>query len=274
MILRRERGPASSSSSSRTPSPPPGLQVTHKAPRVAAGPGARAAAASRTEDASSSPPPRRPKRSRSPPSHLSSGSCAPPSSPRIMMVPEVAVPGRSKSPPIPSSRTSSAASRSCSSSSSSSSSSSTDLLPRGPLAPPAPEGAPACPTCGRLGLLKPDAIYFGEKLDSEVGKSAKRIFEECNAALIVGSSCRVSPAALLPVRLLKRGGIIVEVNPEGSLLSGLCAAKLRGPSAQVLPRLAQAMATLQQETVEKGAKEDSARNPASVPVSGSESLYD
>eukprot|EP00747_Dinoflagellata_sp_TGD_P139695 gnl/TRDRNA2_/TRDRNA2_175928_c3_seq8.p1 gnl/TRDRNA2_/TRDRNA2_175928_c3~~gnl/TRDRNA2_/TRDRNA2_175928_c3_seq8.p1 ORF type:complete len:230 (-),score=33.85 gnl/TRDRNA2_/TRDRNA2_175928_c3_seq8:205-894(-) len=229
MILRRERGPASSSSSSRTPSPPPGLQVTHKAPRVAAGPGARAAAASRTEDASSSPPPRRPKRSRSPPSHLSS---------------------------------------------SSSSSSSTDLLPRGPLAPPAPEGAPACPTCGRLGLLKPDAIYFGEKLDSEVGKSAKRIFEECNAALIVGSSCRVSPAALLPVRLLKRGGIIVEVNPEGSLLSGLCAAKLRGPSAQVLPRLAQAMATLQQETVEKGAKEDSARNPASVPVSGSESLYD
>lgn len=124
----------------------------------------------------------------------------------------------------------------------SSSSSSEDSLPRGSNAPPAPPGAPTCPECN--GLLKPDAIYFGENLNTKTLKHAKRLFSSCKAALIIGSTCKVAPASTLPVQLRSRGGKLVDVNPQGSRLSHLADSWLKGPSAEILPRLAKAVAEL------------------------------
>lgn len=125
-------------------------------------------------------------------------------------------------------------------SSSSSSSSSPDPLPRGEKSPVAPPGAPTCPSCD-IGLLKPDAVYFGEKLDSPTLKKAEKLFDTCDVALIVGSSCRVAPASVLPLVLRKKGGKLIDVNPKGSRISDIADVWLKGPSAEVLPRLARAV---------------------------------
>jgi len=131
---------------------------------------------------------------------------------------------------------SSSQSSSRSSSSTSSSSSSLDPLQRGESAPKAPPGAPCCPECG-VGLLKPDAIYFGEKLHSPTLQRAEQLFSQSRVALIVGSSCQVAPASVLPLALRRRGGKIVDVNPKGSRFSDIADVWLKGPSAEVLPEL-------------------------------------
>lgn len=138
-------------------------------------------------------------------------------------------------------RTSPSGSSARSSSSSSSSSSPSPEPWRGEKAPPVPKGAPTCPKCG-LGLLKPDAVYFGEKLDSSTLRNAERLFAKGKVALVVGSTCRVAPASILPVALRKRGGHLIDVNPVGSRVSKIADSWLRGPSADVLPRLVEALA--------------------------------
>lgn len=132
------------------------------------------------------------------------------------------------------------ASRSRAPSSSSSSSSSSGACPHGDRAPPAPPGAPTCPACG-TGLLKPDAIYFGERLVSSTLREAQRLFRHGEVALIIGSTCRVAPASILPLQLRQKGGKLVDINPQGSRLSPLADVWLKGRSADVLGRLAQAV---------------------------------
>merc|ERR1711933_406513 len=133
-------------------------------------------------------------------------------------------------------------SRRSESSSSSSSSDSDGRLPRGANAPVAPPGAPTCPACD--GLLKPDAVYFGENLNTKTLKCAKRLFSSCEVALVIGSTCKVAPASTLPLQLSRRGGKLLDINPQGSRLSHLADTWLEGSSAQVLPRLAKAVAEL------------------------------
>jgi len=115
---------------------------------------------------------------------------------------------------------------------------------RGVHSPPAPPGAPSCPSCG-VGLLKPDAVYFGEDLDTSTLRNAERLFTEGGVALLVGSSCRVAPASTLPLLLRKNGGQLIDVNPEGSRISRLADKWLKGRSADVLPRLARAVTACQ-----------------------------
>lgn len=55
------------------------------------------------------------------------------------------------------------------------------------------------PCCGCGGVLKPDAVFFGEAIPSE---ALSRSFEEahlCDAMLVVGTSAQVEPAASLPL---------------------------------------------------------------------------
>lgn len=133
-------------------------------------------------------------------------------------------------------------SRRSTSETSSSSSSGDDRLPRGLNAPPPPPGSPTCPQCG--GLLKPDAVYFGENLSTKTLKRAQRLFSSCEVALIIGSTCKVAPASTLPLQLRTRGGKLVDINPQGSRLSHLASPWLKGPSAEILPRIAKVVAEL------------------------------
>lgn len=98
---------------------------------------------------------------------------------------------------------------------------------------PLPEIPPHCPKCG--GLLRPDVVWFGESLPSEVLEAAWTAAARCRLMLVIGTSAVVQPAASLPLTALRNSAHLVEVNPAETPLSPHAHETLRGPAAELLP---------------------------------------
>jgi len=94
---------------------------------------------------------------------------------------------------------------------------------------------PQCPDC--QGLVKSDTVMFGEPIPRAALESCYREAERADAVLLVGTSAVVYPAAEFPVIAYRRGARLIEVNPQATPLTDLCAAALRAPSGEALPAL-------------------------------------
>ncbi|HPC47251.1 MAG TPA: NAD-dependent deacylase [Deltaproteobacteria bacterium] len=68
-----------------------------------------------------------------------------------------------------------------------------DLLQRLEMTPSLP------PTCGCGGILKPDAVFFGEAIPQHALKESFRHAQECDLMLVIGTSAQIEPAASLPL---------------------------------------------------------------------------
>lgn len=91
------------------------------------------------------------------------------------------------------------------------------------------------PRCGCGGVLKPDAVFFGEAIPREAMEISFVEAEDCDLMLVIGTSAQVEPAASLP-RIAKGmssflrgfGGVslpktrcnVVEINREPTPLTG------------------------------------------------------
>jgi len=98
--------------------------------------------------------------------------------------------------------------------------------------------APECPGC--RGQLRPDIVWFGEGLPTDVWEAAAIAAYECDVMLVVGTSAVVHPAAsLIPIAKRGRppGAKVIEVNLTETEASRLADVGLYGPSGVVLPRL-------------------------------------
>lgn len=98
---------------------------------------------------------------------------------------------------------------------------------------PMPEIPPRCTLCGSF--LRPDVVWFGENLSSEVLQAAWEASARAALMLVVGTSALVQPAASLPLLAKQNGAILVEVNPQETPLSPYADEILRGPAGEVLP---------------------------------------
>jgi NAD-dependent deacetylase len=98
---------------------------------------------------------------------------------------------------------------------------------------------PRCQQCG--GLVKPDAILFGEPLDYESLKLAQQAALQCDVLLIAGSSLEVEPAADLPHLAHRRGAHVILVNRQPTLADSIAQVIIRGDVATVLPNLVAAL---------------------------------
>ncbi len=96
---------------------------------------------------------------------------------------------------------------------------------------------PRCPSCG--GVLKPDAVLFGEQLPFKVVRQAERWVEEADLLVVAGSSLEVTPVALLPLRALDAGADLIIVNQTPTYLDVRASVLFRGDVAAVLPALAE-----------------------------------
>ena len=91
------------------------------------------------------------------------------------------------------------------------------------------------PRCECGGILKPDAVFFGEAIPQDALKRSFQEAEDCDLMLVIGTSAQVEPAASLPLiakgmNSLFRGlgGIplpkarcsVVEINREPTPLTG------------------------------------------------------
>eukprot|EP00388_Colpodella_angusta_P047545 GDKK01072998.1.p1 GENE.GDKK01072998.1~~GDKK01072998.1.p1 ORF type:complete len:196 (-),score=2.17 GDKK01072998.1:30-566(-) len=57
-------------------------------------------------------------------------------------------------------------------------------------------GVPRCKDCG--GLVKPDVVFFGESLPSRFFELAKPDTDKCDLLIIIGTSLKVFPFAMVP----------------------------------------------------------------------------
>jgi NAD-dependent deacetylase len=91
-------------------------------------------------------------------------------------------------------------------------------------------------------VVKVDIVHFGEPIPADVLRRCHAVVERADCMLVVGTSATVYPAAEFPLEVLRRGGSVIEVNPEPSELSDLALLSLRGPAGAVLARLVELVA--------------------------------
>jgi NAD-dependent deacetylase len=96
--------------------------------------------------------------------------------------------------------------------------------------------------CACGALLRPDVVWFGEVLPAEAVEAAFRAAQAAEVAFSIGTSSLVYPAAALPELARAAGAFVVEINPEPTPLTPLAHVSLRGPAAELLPRLCEAAA--------------------------------
>jgi NAD-dependent deacetylase len=80
------------------------------------------------------------------------------------------------------------------------------------------ENVPRCNKCG--GLLKPDAVFFGEAIPSRALTISQMQCVKCDVLLVVGTSLQVYPAAEIPlsVKMKYPPAQVIEVNLEPSAM--------------------------------------------------------
>ncbi|MHA1948475.1 MAG: NAD-dependent protein deacylase [Candidatus Thorarchaeota archaeon] len=96
-------------------------------------------------------------------------------------------------------------------------------------------GIPPCPQCDKH--LRPDVVWFGESLDSEIIGQVYAELEMADACIVIGTSALVQPSASFPMIVIQRGGKLVEVNIEQTGLTSYADVHLSGKAGEVLPSL-------------------------------------
>ena len=69
---------------------------------------------------------------------------------------------------------------------------------------------PDCEVCS--GILKPDAVFFGELLPEEVLKAASHRAQSADLLIVIGSTLVIYPAADIPARAVSSGAKLVIIN--------------------------------------------------------------
>jgi NAD-dependent protein deacetylase/lipoamidase len=77
-------------------------------------------------------------------------------------------------------------------------------------------GAPRC-DCGAI--LKPNIVLFGEPIPWLAQEQAEEAARSCRVLLVIGTSAQVAPACDIPRIAKKAGAVVVEINPEDTMLT-------------------------------------------------------
>ena len=93
------------------------------------------------------------------------------------------------------------------------------------------------PKCKCGSMLRPDVVWFGEPLPQNIWQSAMKEASVCDVMIIVGTSLVVSPANTLPVYAKQNGAILIEVNPEKTVMSNDMVLSVQATSVDTLPKL-------------------------------------
>ena len=76
------------------------------------------------------------------------------------------------------------------------------------------------PRCHCGGILRPNAVFFGELIPQEALSRSRQVATDCDIMLVIGTSAMVHPAAMMPVVAKETGAIVIEINPESTPLTG------------------------------------------------------
>jgi NAD-dependent deacetylase len=97
------------------------------------------------------------------------------------------------------------------------------------------EADPSCERCG--GILKSTTVMFGEDLPEDDFERASQWASTADAAIAVGTTLSVYPAALIPLEVAQRGEPFVIVNEGRTDHDNWATARLEGRAGSLLPPL-------------------------------------
>lgn len=107
---------------------------------------------------------------------------------------------------------------------------------------------PRCAKCN--GKLRPAVVWFKEDLPVGAWKAAKRLVEDCDLLISVGTSGVVMPAAGIPEMALAAGATVIHVNLIDVSLGGEHELMLTGSATEVLSILLDSLGPLDLECSE------------------------
>jgi NAD-dependent deacetylase len=96
---------------------------------------------------------------------------------------------------------------------------------------------PDCPECH--GVLKPDAVFFGEALPQDTLQEAIRRSRDCDLFIIVGSTLLVYPAAYVPMYAKEAGVRLAIVNLGSTPLDDYAAVVIGGGAGDTMSSVMQ-----------------------------------
>lgn len=94
---------------------------------------------------------------------------------------------------------------------------------------------PGCLRCG--GILKTRVVYFGEELPVQATHRAWDMAERADAAIVIGSTLSVYPAAFIPLAVADHGNPMVIINQGPTDHDFRAAALVDGVAGSVVPEL-------------------------------------
>jgi NAD-dependent deacetylase len=94
---------------------------------------------------------------------------------------------------------------------------------------------PKCDKCN--GVLKSEAVLFGEPLPEAAMKEAIDICRSTDLMIVIGSSLTIYPAAYLPQLAKNSGAKIILNNLDGENRDDVADIVLQGPARKVIPQL-------------------------------------
>lgn len=101
---------------------------------------------------------------------------------------------------------------------------------------PLPERPPRCDACG--GLERPAVVWFGEMLPREPIRRVEAFLQGgVDVAFVIGTEASFGYIQGFARGARQVGGLLVEVNPSETVLSGVVDVRLASPAGEVLPEL-------------------------------------
>ena len=98
---------------------------------------------------------------------------------------------------------------------------------------------PDCPDC--QGILKPDAVFFGEALPQDAFQEAARRTQKCDLFIVVGSTLTVYPAADIPTYAGEAGIRLAIVNLTPTPLDHYATVVIRDKAGDIMPRVVESV---------------------------------
>jgi NAD-dependent deacetylase len=94
---------------------------------------------------------------------------------------------------------------------------------------------PDCPEC--QGILKPDAVFFGEALPQETLREAIRRAQECDLLIVIGSTLVIYPAAYIPTYAREAGAKLAIINLTPTSFDHYAEVVVRGKAGDIMSKM-------------------------------------
>ncbi len=97
------------------------------------------------------------------------------------------------------------------------------------------EEIPDCEVCH--GLLKPNAVLFGEALPQDVLQEATARSHACDLFIVIGSTLVVYPAAYMPIYATNAGAKLVIINLSSTPMDQEASVLIRAKAGETMPEI-------------------------------------